>query len=54
MPYMYQDLVMDRIQTLHREAEEQRLVSRLRRVQKLRRSVERANDRLNHALNQGL
>jgi hypothetical protein len=50
MPYMYQELVNDRIHTLHREAEEQRLVSRLRRVQRARRQVQRATDRLQRAL----
>ncbi len=50
MPYMYQELVNDRIQTLHREAEEYRMVSRLKRVQRARRDVQRANDRLRRAL----
>ncbi|GAA2804109.1 hypothetical protein GCM10020219_089650 [Nonomuraea dietziae] len=50
MPFMHQELVNDRIQTFHREAEEYRLVSRLRRVQRARRDVQRANDRLRRAL----
>ncbi|MBB6344838.1 hypothetical protein ACWGH8_41205 [Nonomuraea muscovyensis] len=50
MPYLYHDLVNDRIQTLHREAEEQRLVSRIRRVQRARRKAQQANDRLSRIL----
>ncbi|GAA4098772.1 hypothetical protein [Nonomuraea soli] len=50
MPYLYQELVVDRIQTLHREAEEQRLISRMSRVQRARRDVRRATERLNRAL----
>ncbi|GAA2368688.1 hypothetical protein GCM10010404_24070 [Nonomuraea africana] len=53
VPFMYQELVNDRIQTLHREAEEYRMVSRLKRVQRARRDVQRANDRLRRALLQG-
>jgi hypothetical protein len=45
-PYLYHDLVNDRIRTLHREAEHQRLVNRLRRLKRARRNVQRANDRL--------
>jgi hypothetical protein len=45
------DLVNDRIQTLHREAEEQRLILRVSRVQRARRQVQKANDRLRKALN---
>lgn len=52
VPYLYHELVNDRIQTLHREAEEQRLVARIRRVQRARRGVERANERLSRALRQ--
>ncbi|MER6949813.1 hypothetical protein ABT294_37940 [Nonomuraea sp. NPDC000554] len=44
----------DRIQTLHREAEEQRLAARIRRVQRARRQVQRANDRLRRVLSQEL
>ncbi|MFG3438940.1 hypothetical protein ACGF0J_16990 [Nonomuraea sp. NPDC047897] len=47
---MYHDLVNDRIQTLHREAEEQRLISRIRRVQRARRKAQQANDRLSRVL----
>lgn len=50
VPYMYQELVNDRIQTLHREAEEYRMVSRFKRVQRAQRDVQRANDRLRKAL----
>ncbi|MEU8245465.1 hypothetical protein [Nonomuraea sp. NPDC048916] len=50
LPYLYHDLVNDRIQTLHREAEEQRLIARVRRVQRARREVRRANERLSRAL----
>lgn len=52
VPYLSHELVNDRIQTLHREAEEQRLATRIRRVQRARRSVERANERLTRALSQ--
>ncbi|MET9336998.1 MULTISPECIES: hypothetical protein [unclassified Nonomuraea] len=50
MPYIYQELVNDRIQTLHKEAEEYRMVSRFKRVQRARRDLQRANDRLRKAL----
>ncbi|MFG1704081.1 hypothetical protein ACFLIM_12880 [Nonomuraea sp. M3C6] len=50
MPNLIHDLVNDRIQTLHREAEEQRLILRVTRVQRARREVKRANDRLRRAL----
>ncbi|MFI9847257.1 hypothetical protein ACIHFD_60295 [Nonomuraea sp. NPDC051941] len=50
MPDLIHDLVSDRIQTLHREAEEQRLIARVTRVQRARRKVQRANDRLREAL----
>ncbi|MFC4012185.1 hypothetical protein ACFOY2_33475 [Nonomuraea purpurea] len=50
MPDLIHDLVNDRIQTLHREAEEQRLVLRVTRVQRARRKVKRANERLHEAL----
>ncbi|MEV0151143.1 MULTISPECIES: hypothetical protein [unclassified Nonomuraea] len=52
VPYLSHDMVNDRIQTLHREAEEQRLISRLQRVERARRQVRRANDRLRRALSQ--
>ncbi|WP_237101590.1 hypothetical protein [Nonomuraea sp. MG754425] len=51
MPDLIHDLVNDRIQTLHREAEEQRLIMRVTRVQRARRGVKRANERLHRALN---
>ena len=50
VPYLYHELVNDRIQTLHREAAEQRLILRVSRVQRARREVKRANDRLRKAL----
>ncbi|MEV0591490.1 hypothetical protein [Nonomuraea cavernae] len=50
LPYLYHELVSDRIQTLHREAEEQRLISRIRRVRQAERGVRRANERLSRAL----
>lgn len=54
MSDLIHDLVNDRIQTLHREAEEQRLVLRVSRVERARREVKRANDRLRRALSQQL
>ncbi|MFB4279478.1 MULTISPECIES: hypothetical protein [unclassified Nonomuraea] len=50
VPDLIHDLVNDRIQTLHREAAEQRLILRVSRVQRARREVKRANDRLRRAL----
>lgn len=52
MPHIYHDLVNDRIQTLHREAAEHRLAARIQRVQRARRSVERANAKLRRVLTQ--
>ncbi|MEU4576828.1 hypothetical protein ACBI99_29345 [Nonomuraea sp. ATR24] len=49
-PYLYQELVNDRIQTLHREAREYRLAARISRVQRARRGVRKANERLLRAL----
>ncbi|GII80925.1 hypothetical protein Sru01_59070 [Sphaerisporangium rufum] len=49
-PYMGQELVQDRIQTLHREAEAQRLATRVRQVRRARRQAERASLRLRQAL----
>ncbi len=49
-PYLYHELVNDRIQTLHREAQEQRLAARVSRVQRARRRVQRANERLSRVL----
>ncbi|MCK2212987.1 hypothetical protein MF672_004135 [Actinomadura sp. ATCC 31491] len=50
MSHLIHDLVYDRIQTLHREAEEERLALRVKRVQRARREVQKANDRLRRAL----
>ncbi|GII66646.1 hypothetical protein Skr01_67310 [Sphaerisporangium krabiense] len=50
MPYMYEELVFDRIRTLHQEAESQRLVSHVQRLRKARRRVERASTRLHQVL----
>ncbi|SDG93643.1 hypothetical protein SAMN05421505_109177 [Sinosporangium album] len=47
---MYEDLVRDRIQTLRREAEEQRVIARVRAVNRARRDAERASMRLRNAL----
>ncbi|MDA0636524.1 hypothetical protein OUY22_24175 [Nonomuraea sp. MCN248] len=53
-PYLYHELVKDRIRTLHREAEEHRMAARITRVRKARRDVRRANERLSRALSLGL
>ncbi|MCW2878038.1 MAG: hypothetical protein JWQ95_2138 [Sphaerisporangium sp.] len=50
MPYMHQELVRERIQMLHREAEEQRLANRIKRVRRARKQAERATVRLRQAL----
>ncbi|MDH2429804.1 hypothetical protein [Sphaerisporangium sp. TRM90804] len=50
MPYMNEELVRDRIRTLHQEAEEQRLILRMQRIHKARKRAERASVRLHHAL----
>ncbi|MEW9553431.1 hypothetical protein [Nonomuraea sp. NPDC050783] len=50
MSHLIHDLVYDRIQTLHREAEEERLALSIRRVQRARRQVQKANTRLREAL----
>ncbi|MFJ2028992.1 hypothetical protein [Streptosporangium sp. NPDC087985] len=50
MSSMQEELVRDRIRTLHREAEEQRLVSGVLRLRRARRDAERASSRLRHAL----
>ncbi|MFD8531874.1 hypothetical protein ACFV0L_31110 [Streptosporangium canum] len=50
MTSMHEELVRDRIRTLHREAEEQRLVSGIMRLRRARRGAERASSRLRHAL----
>ncbi|MEV0587339.1 hypothetical protein [Nonomuraea sp. NPDC050310] len=50
LPHLSQELVRDRIQNLHREAEEQRLIARLERVRRARRDLRRATERLHRAL----
>ncbi|WP_406312151.1 hypothetical protein OHA77_26370 [Streptosporangium sp. NBC_01639] len=50
MSSMQEELVRDRIQTLHREAEEQRLATDVLRLRRARRDAERASTRLRHAL----
>ena len=50
VPSLYHELVNDRIQTLHQEAREQRLVARISRIQRAQRRVQRANERLSRAL----
>ncbi|WP_214412778.1 hypothetical protein [Sphaerisporangium fuscum] len=50
LPCMHEELVRDRIQTLHREAEEQRLIHRMRQVRRARKQAERASVRLRQAL----
>ncbi|GLW07596.1 hypothetical protein Misp01_27260 [Microtetraspora sp. NBRC 13810] len=50
IPSMYEELVQDRIRTLHREAEEQRRVTHILRARRARRDAERASTRLRHAL----
>ncbi|SDI75344.1 hypothetical protein [Nonomuraea jiangxiensis] len=54
MPDLIHELVNDRIQTLHREAEEQRLIQRVARVARARRKLKQATDRLHRALNHQL
>ncbi|MFC0866238.1 hypothetical protein ACFHYQ_28465 [Sphaerimonospora cavernae] len=48
--YLYQELVDERIRTLHREAEAARLAGRVLSVRRARRQIERASKRLSHAL----
>ena len=50
VPHLIHDLVSDRIQTLHKEAAEQRLVLRVQRLRRARRDVKRANERLHRVL----
>ncbi|GGL09012.1 hypothetical protein Sme01_12360 [Sphaerisporangium melleum] len=50
IPFIRQELVRDRIRTLHHEAEQQRLVLHLMRVKRARKRAERASLRLRHAL----
>ena len=54
MSHLIHDLVNDRIQTLHREAEEHRMAARITRVRKARRDVRRAKERLSQVLSLGL
>jgi hypothetical protein len=48
--HLTQELVHERIRTLHQEAEEDRLVSRINSVRKAQRRMERASRRLSDAL----
>jgi hypothetical protein len=48
--YLNQELVHERIRTLHQEAEEERLASRINSVRKARLRMERASRRLSNAL----
>ncbi|GAA1288756.1 hypothetical protein Psi02_18540 [Planotetraspora silvatica] len=48
--YLNQEMVHERIRTLHLEAEEERLASRVNSVRKARRRMERASRRLSDAL----
>ncbi|MGC5014781.1 hypothetical protein ACLQ2R_28780 [Streptosporangium sp. DT93] len=49
LPSMHQELVRDRIQTLHREAEEHRRALGLRRLRRAEREAQRASSRLRTA-----
>lgn len=49
-PSVHEELVRDRIQSLHREAEEHRRAHGLLRVRRARREAERASLSLRHAL----
>jgi hypothetical protein len=53
-PNLIHELINDRIQTMRREAAEQRLILRIRRVQRARRDVRRATARLHEALSRPL
>jgi hypothetical protein len=48
--YLHQELVGERIRTLHQEAAELRLANRLQNIRKARRRAERASARLRAAL----
>jgi hypothetical protein len=50
LSHMHQELVRERIRTLHHEAAQERMANRVRSLQKARRQVERASLRLMHAL----
>ncbi|MGS2645134.1 hypothetical protein [Streptosporangium sp. LJ11] len=47
---MQEELVRDRIRTLHREAEEHRRAAGLQRLQRAKRDAERASARLRSAI----
>ncbi|WP_345600033.1 hypothetical protein [Thermocatellispora tengchongensis] len=47
---MYEELVRDRIRTLHQEAEHERLVTGLIRLRRAQRNAERASTRLRQAM----
>ncbi|HLU76242.1 MAG TPA: hypothetical protein VKZ82_28955 [Nonomuraea sp.] len=49
-PYLYHELVNDRIRSLHQEAEQHRVAARITRVRRAQRGVRRANERLARAL----
>ncbi|GIH91366.1 hypothetical protein ACFFMN_31050 [Planobispora siamensis] len=49
-PSIQEELVRDRIRTLHREAAEYRRAAGIQRLQRARRDAERASVRLRHAL----
>lgn len=48
--YLHQELVADRMKTLHREAAEYRMVTRAERVRRAREDVRRAAERLARVL----
>ncbi|MDP9849149.1 hypothetical protein J2853_008360 [Streptosporangium lutulentum] len=50
MHSMDQELVKDRIRTLHREAEQHRLVAGIQRLRRAQRDAERASARVRSAL----
>ncbi|MBB2913563.1 hypothetical protein FHS43_004867 [Streptosporangium becharense] len=50
LPSIQEELVRDRIRTLHQEAEQHRRAVGLQRVQRARRDAERATARLRAAL----
>lgn len=50
LPSMQEELVRDRIRTLHREAEEHRRAVGLQRLQRAQRDAERASARLRSAI----
>ncbi|MEV0752305.1 hypothetical protein [Streptosporangium sp. NPDC050280] len=50
LPSMQEELVRDRIRTLHREAEEHRRATGLQRLRRAQRDAERASARLRSAI----